>query len=158
MKLLFLNELRSRLVACRWQEWDSHVNNSDRFSIYRTFSTISRVKMYLQINLDQHLRYVMTRFRLGISDIAQHHYRYKNHSEMDLICPLCGNGKEDELHFLLICTAFSNLRTKYIPLKFFRNPNWFKLSLLLASEKETIIKNVSIFLYKASHLRSVMTS
>ena len=154
----FLNELLSRLVVCRWQEWDCHIQNSERFSVYRTFCTTNKLNMYLQIDLDNHLRYVMTKFRLGISDIAQHYYRYKNHSENDLICPLCNNGTEDDLHFLLICTAFSDLRAKYIPLKFYRYPNMFRLSLLLASEKESIIRNLSFFLFKAFRLRSVLTS
>jgi hypothetical protein len=154
---LFLREFRDRLIACKWQEWDFHVQNSDRFSTYRTCCTTHEVKTYLQMNLDNHLKYIMTRFRLGISDIAQHYYRYRKHSEVDIICPLCKNGKEDELHFVLCCPALATLRIRYIPLKFHRYPNWFRLSLLLASEKDSIIKNLSIYLYKAFHLRNVVS-
>ena len=46
-------------------------------------------KTYLKTNIDNHLKFVMTRFRLGISEVNVHHYRYKRHTDNDLICPLC---------------------------------------------------------------------
>ena len=33
----------------------------------------------------RHLKFIMTRFRLGISDIAVHHCRYKRLTDKDLI-------------------------------------------------------------------------
>ena len=44
----FLCELRYRLVACRWQEWNFHIQNSDTFSMYRTFCTVPGVKELLE--------------------------------------------------------------------------------------------------------------
>ena len=70
----FLHVLHERLIVCRWQEWNSHVQISDRFSVCRTFCTIHDMKMYLKLNIDRHLKFIMTRFRLGISDIAVHYY------------------------------------------------------------------------------------
>ena len=67
--------LRERLIVCRWQEWNSHVQTSDSFSVYRTFCTVHDMKMYLELNIDRRLKFIMTRFRLGISDIAVHYYR-----------------------------------------------------------------------------------
>ena len=89
-----------------------------------------------------HLKIVTAKFRMGISDIALHFYRYKKHTELDLICPLCKNANEDDLHFLLCCPVLNNLRERYIPLKFYRNPCQFRASLLLASENETIVKKL----------------
>ena len=34
----FLHVLRERLIVCRWQEWNSHVQISDRVSAYRIFA------------------------------------------------------------------------------------------------------------------------
>ena len=154
----FLYAFRERLIACRWQEWDFHVQNSDRFSVYRTFCTVHDMKTYLLLNIDKHLKFIMTRFRLGISDIAVHHYRYKRHTDNDLICPLCKEVQEDELHFVLSCPTLSDLRAQFIPLKFHRFPSLFRLSLLLASRNESIVRNLSVYLYKALKLRSVVCS
>ena len=82
----FLHVFRERLIVCRWQEWHSHVETSDRFNIYRTFCTVHD---YLKMNTDRHLKFIMKRFRLGISDIAVHHCQYKRQTDKDLICPLC---------------------------------------------------------------------
>ena len=85
----FLHAFRERLIVCRWQEWHSHVETSDRFNIYRTFCTVHDTKTYLKMNTDRHLKFIMKRFRLGISDIAVHHCQYKRQTDKDLICPLC---------------------------------------------------------------------
>ena len=154
----FLCELRYRLVACRWQEWNFHIQNSDTFSMYRTFCTVPGIKNYLNISLDGHLRSVIVRFRFGISNITKHYYRFRIHSDADLICPLCKNSSEDEVHFVLCCPVLVDLRDRYIPYKYHRYPTLFKLSLLLASENENVIRNLSIYLHKALILRSVLTS
>ena len=47
---------------------------SDRFNVYWTFCTINDTKTYLKMNTDRHLKFIMIRFRMGISDIAVHHW------------------------------------------------------------------------------------
>ena len=42
------------------------------------------------------LKFIMTRFRLGISDIFVHYYRYKRHTDNDHICPLYRVAQERE--------------------------------------------------------------
>ena len=153
----FLYILKDRLVSCRWQEWNTHIQNSERFSVYKTFCVVHDLKKYLAIDIPMHLKIVTAKFRMGISDISLHYYRYRKHEESDLICPLCNNAKEDDLHFLLCCPVLKKLRERYIPLKFQRDPCQFRLSLLLASENETIVKNMSTYLFKALRLRSKLS-
>ena len=148
----FLHVFRKWLIVCRWQEWHSHVETSDRFTVYRTFCTIPDTKTYLKMNIDRHLKFIMTRFRLGISDIAAHHCRYKRHTDNNLICPLCSVAQEIELHFVLCCSV------QFILWKFYKFPSLFRLSLLLASTYENIVRNLSVYLYKAFNLRSISMS
>ena len=101
----FLHVFRERLIVCRWQEWHSHVETSDRFNVYRTFCTIHDTKTYLKMNVDRHLKFKLT----SISDIAVHHCRYKRHTDKDLICPLCRVAQETELHFVLCCPVLRTL-------------------------------------------------
>ena len=77
----------------------THAETSDRYNVYRTFCTIHDMKMYLKMNSDRHLKFIMTRFQLDISDIAVHHYQCKIY----LICPLCRVAQETELHVVLCC-------------------------------------------------------
>ena len=32
----FIRAFRERLIDCRWQDWEDHVQTSDRFSMYRS--------------------------------------------------------------------------------------------------------------------------
>ena len=83
-------------------------------------------KTYLKMYIDRHLKFIMTRFRLGISDIAVHHCRYKRHTDRDLICPLCRVAQETD--FVLCCPVLRTLRAQFIPLKFYNFPSLFQLS------------------------------
>ena len=116
------------------------------------------MKMYLKLNIDRHIKFIMTRFRLSISEIAVHYYRYKRHTDNDLFRPLCGEAQENELHFVLCCPMLSDLREQLIPAKFHKFPSLFIFSLLLASNNENIVRNLSAYLYKAFKLRSILSS
>jgi len=156
---VFLHVLKQRLIDCRWQICNTNFNDSERYSMFRTFAHSSHdVPMYLLLNINAHLKNIMTKFRFGVSDIATHHYRYRFSLPDDLRCPLCKNATENELHFVLCCPFFNNLRHDLIPLKFHRNPNAFRLSLLLASTQENTVKNLCVYLYKAFKARDIALS
>ena len=112
----FLHVFRERLTVCPWQEWHSHVETSDRFNVYRAFCPIHGTKTYLKMNIDKHLKFITTRFRLGISDIAVHYYRYERHTDKDLICPLCIVVQKIRFGFMLPCAK--NLKSAVYPVKF----------------------------------------
>ena len=154
----FISIFRQRLIDCNWQKWHNHVQTSDRFYMYRAFCNTHEVKPYLMFNIDRHLKYIMTRFRLGVSDLNVHYYRYREFTDRVLICPLCKESKEDEIHFVLCCPVLKEIRQTFIPAKYYRHPCAFKLSLLLSSTKESEVRNLSLFLYKALKFRDIATS
>lgn len=136
---------RQRLIDCRWQEWNNHISNSERFSLYRTLSSIHEAKMYLMLDMDRVLKNVITKFRFGVSDLAIHHYRYRNASGVDLVCPLCAKDKDDEVHFILCCPVLGEIRARYIPAKYYRDPCLFKVSLLMSSTRQSDVWGLAIF-------------
>ena len=153
----FLHVFRKRLVVCRWQEWHSNVETNDRFNVYRTFCTIHDTKTYLKMNIDRHLKFIMTRFQRVFQTFLYIITDTKD-TDNDLICPLCRTAQETELHFVLCCPVPSALRVQFIPSKFYKFPNLFPLSLLLASTNENTVRNLSVYLYKAFKLRSIISS
>ena len=152
----FTREFRQRLIDIRWQAWDDHVNISDRFSLYRQFKTLTGFEPYLILNLNRHIRYTLTRFRFGVSDIKVHRSRFKVYNVDDLKCPLCLSAVDNEVHFVLCCPAFDDLRYEFIEPKYFNNPCEFRLALLLATQNERALKNVALFLYKAFNRRKTL--
>ena len=121
---------------------------TDVVQIYRTFCTVHDMKTYLMLNTDRHMKLIMTRFRLGRSGVAVHQFRYKRHIDNEPICPLCREEQEDELQFHLCCPMWSDLRSQFIPLKLYRFPILFRLSLHLASTNQNMVKHFSMCLYR----------
>ena len=108
--------------------------------------------------MDNQLKFTMARFRFGISDILSHRLRYKNVSAMDLICPLCKNDLETDIHFVFLCPVLEELRNQFIPFKYRKHPSLFRLILLMSTTHEFTVKQFAIFLYKAFNLRSIYCS
>ena len=154
----FIREFRQRLIDMRWQAWDDHVNTSDRFSLYRQFKTLACVEPYIMLNLNRYIRYTLTRFRFGVSDIKVHRSRFKLYNVDELKCPLCLSAVENEVHFVLCCPAFEGLRHEFIESKYFNNPCEFRLALLLDTQNERALKNLALFLYKAFSRRKTLLS
>lgn len=128
---VFLRTFKERPIECRWEDWEFHVHNSERFRVYITFSSLPDVKTDLLLNIDKHLKYIMAKFRHGISEISEHCYRYIQHRESDLICKLCKKEKENKVHFVLHCCVLQDLRVQYIlSSKFLRFPSMYKINCL----------------------------
>ena len=60
-------------------------------------------------------------------------------------CPLCKSANEDEVHFVLCCPAFDDLRKQFIPFMYYKRPNLFRLRILLATENENVWRNFCVF-------------
>ena len=94
---------------------------------------------------------ILTRFLLGSSDTAVHHYRYKRHLANGLVCPLCRVAQQSELHLVLHWLVASVLRAVHpdkIP----------QINVQVISIKHpvmaTVFRKSSVCLYKAFRLRS----
>ena len=90
----------------------------------------------------------MTKFRLGISDIAGQYYRYKKNADNNLICPLCREAQENELHFVLCSPMLSGIREQFIPAKFYKFPSLFRLSLWWHPKRKSGHLTTLIFVLK----------
>ena len=108
------------------------------------------------LNLNRRIRYAMTRFRFGVSDIKVHKSRFKVYNVDDLKCPLCLSAADNEVRFVLCCPAFDDLRYEFIEPKYFNNPCEFRLALLLATQNERALKNLALFVYKAFSRRKIL--
>ena len=137
----FIDMYRKRLIDCSWQNVNEHIETSDRFSFYRQFSTAPFLPLYMEMNMGRHIKLIMSRFRMGISELAVHHYRYRFATQQQMMCPLCNESEENELHFVLVCPFYSDLRRQLVPLKYYRQPCLYKLVMLISSRNEHIAMN-----------------
>ena len=61
---------------------------------------------------------------------------------------------EDEYHFVIVCPLYENLRKMYLKPYYYRRPNVFKFTELMKSDKQSIVKNISKFVYYAFKIRT----
>ena len=136
----FLRIFKRRLIDCRWQVCNSHIDESERFTMYASFRVFCSIPEYMQLNIPITFKMIMSKFRFGCSDIATHYYRYRTCSQRDLLCKTYKMSIENEVHFVLCCKYLQDLRQLYNAPKYYRNPSVFRLSLPFCSMKESVIK------------------
>ena len=105
---------------------------------------------YMMLNLNRYIRYTLTRFRYGVSDIKVHSSRFKVCNVDELKCPLCLSAVDNEVHFVPCCPEFDDLRYKCIDPKYCNNPCEFWLALLLATQNEPALKNLALCIKHAA--------
>ena len=110
---IFLRIYKKRLIDSYREDWQRHLNESDRFNVYRTFKLIHCIEPYFEFIPSKGLRKVLIRFRLGVSELLTHRLRYVENTPKK--CPLCGFISDNEIHFLFHCENLTELRSLYIP-------------------------------------------
>ena len=62
------------------------------------------------------LDFLGIRLRLGVSPLRTHKLRYrKDVTPVDYFCPFCVGNTETEVHFILLCPKYAEIREQYIP-------------------------------------------
>ena len=146
----FLRIFKQRLTDCWLQEWRGRIFESTRYTFYKQFKFDVCLESYLEKGLHSKMRICLTRFRLGISILKTHIYRYKpNVNPNDLLCPLCNDGVDDELHFFYDCIVNENLRRTFLVDIL---PDDTQRTLIFLSNSDKIVP-VAKFIYFSTLLR-----
>ena len=143
----FLKTLREKLLYKYMVQWVRRITSSARYTFYRQFKKSWKVEQYLYEIDKKVFRDAFIRFRLGISEIYVHSQRYITGSD-EILCPLCREKFETEIHFLLQCPALNDLRDYYI-FKFIDVKSSNPVEYVMASDQKHVIRSVSVYLYKA---------
>ena len=146
----FTKVFKQRLIDCHMQDWHFHINSSPRFSVYKCFKSSMYLEPYFCTITNKHLREVLIRFRLGISDLRVHKFRYAEGTP-DLSCPFCKSETENEMHFLFNCEHLQILRNKYLPATFSKRTDLDALESLLTNKE--LAYSTSRFIYYANKMR-----
>lgn len=150
---LFLLEFKQRLIDCFTQDWNSALTTHDFYYVYSSFKRELSCSDHLHISRNMFVRKAFSRFRIGMSPLRARAVEFQPERFCNHKCPFCQNVDETEFHFVLVCPKYGDLRDELIPSKFTRQPNFFKFVLLLSNAKETIVSNLSYFVYRALAVR-----
>ena len=142
------------------QSWVNDIAQSSSLLVYKDFKSKMVYERYLDI-LPYKIRTVISQLRLAAHQLRIVTGRYsQNRIDRSLrLCTLCNNSHtEDEYHFITICSAYSQLREKYIRPYYYRRPSVYKFTLLMRSTNSTILKKLGKFVYEAFSLRNTLLS
>ena len=141
----FLKTFRRRMIDCYLQHWNSKLNGSERFEIYRSFKSSLHPEVYLTQLTISKFRTSFTRFRMGINDLKIN----QRYTAVNPLCTFC-QTQEDELHFLLDCKLYDEFRTKYLAsYTAVRRNRLDMLNCLLGNDRVDVTRDVAMFIYYA---------
>ena len=152
----FLSLCKQRLTDQFIQAWNNEISTSTRADSYRLFSDFG-FKSYLETVNIQKFRQALTRLRVSSHRLEIETGRWHKPHKIprnERKCQFC-NSLEDEFHFLLECSLYTNLRKRYIKPYYWRNPNIVKFIELMQLESEVLVKDLAVYVQKSFEKRDV---
>ena len=125
------------------------------YSVYSTFESSLSLSAYLNELKHVKARNFLIKIRIGVPPLRTHELRYrKDVTPIDYFCPFCVGAVETEVHFVLVCLKYAEIREQYIPRKNFTCPSSFKLALLLATTSKFRLIRLATYLMRAFTIRN----
>ena len=143
----FLCIFKQRLVDMFMQEWYGTIRDRERYEIYRSFKCIFEREKYIESMDTYCYRVAITQARFNVLPLNNNVYRYSENVQ-DKACPFCKTKFENEVHFLLECSMYSDLRGKF--LAFHRT---IPLPVWLTSTNSDLRHNLSRFIFHSINRR-----
>lgn len=128
-------------------DWVNKMQSVSKLRTYITFKTRYETEQYLQVNITKTERSHLAQFRCAVLPLKIETGRFSGLSVEDRICQVCNeNAVENELHFLLHCQTYDDIRVPFINkienrnLGFNAMPDLEKLKLVLRYEERECAK------------------
>ena len=87
--------------------------NTDKLCFYSNIFTKFQLQNYLHFPIAKEKRSILTKIRISAHSLTIETGRYNGTSREDRFCQFCPSLVEDEMHFLLRCAKYQNIRTSY---------------------------------------------
>ena len=113
---------------------------------YFGFKTQYVTESYVNYLLVRKYRNVYARFRSSAHCLAIERGRYTNIVKESRFCPYCKNIIENELHFLLVCPLYKDIREQFIDTKYYTNPCLNTFNVLMSWGNEEVVKRSNVFI------------
>lgn len=137
------------------QTWNASLNSMSKLESYSRYKKTFEMEKYLQILSNDTLRKHLSAFRLVSHRLEIEIGRHNNIPREQRICKICNMQQtESEYHFLLVCPAYHDLRTKYLPRSFLSWPTLQKFDSLMKHNGNKMLSNIAKFIAAANKLRS----
>ena len=156
----FLHLFEERVKDTFIQNWHEKVNSSSILILYKELKSTFEIEPYLHFIKSFKLRSNLTKMRISAHNLRINTGRYVRPilERINRKCVFCNdNDIEDEFHFILKCSAFAELRNKFIKKYFFRNNSMYKLIELFKSNSNSIIRLSKFLSFAKSKRETLLT-
>ena len=142
------------------ENYMKQITASRKLRTYCTFKTIFGPEKYLYVITNPTIRQAVTKFRTSAHNLRIEKGRHYKETVDERLCQHCNlNQIEDELHFLLVCPLYKDLRDNMLTqiskcYEYFTNlPQRDKLIWLLSNPNENILLALGNFIYLSMEIR-----
>ncbi len=154
-ELWFIRSIEQRMKDQYTQHWLTFLDTSNKAIYYRGLKLTTSYEPYL--DKPRLVRAIIARFRCSSHDLLVETGRWTRPKMPyeDRKCAFCNmNVIEDEYHFVLVCPAYTNLRSMYIERRYWSNPNVQKFISLFTNTTHS--ESLASFLWRAAKARSLL--
>ena len=149
---LFLHTFKLRLSDISLQTWHSDTENNLKLGTYCIFKTNLDIEIYLSVVNIRKYRISLSKLRCSSHKLAIERLRGRTTRD-NRICKFCLNNNnvraiEGELHFILICPLYTELRLKYFQFDYTQTMQSFIN--IMSSKSKVIILNLACYIYHAT--------
>ena len=123
------------------QKWNTNLEMTSNSNFYKIIKTNFRTSKY-QSQLPESLCKLFLRFRMRNHRLPIEIGRWQSVPLMDRKCNKCNLDIGDEFHYLLVCSHFSQSRSKYLKSYYYTRPNTLKLDQLMNTENGKELRNL----------------
>jgi len=97
---------------------------------------------------------MLMHIRSGFYELEIEKGRYNNTPIADRLCKICSLDQvENELHSILICPMFDDLRRRYIAIDSITTPTVDNFYALMSNRNELVVKHLASYIYNALQRR-----
>ena len=146
-----------RLIDTFIQQWNADIGINNVLILYKHFKLNFDYEYYLDVCKYRKFRESLAQLRLSSHPLRIETGRHGQQriERTERKCQICNSGDlEDEYHFVLSCPVYDELRRKYIPLYYRRNPSVFKFTQLISTPELDLVKKLSYYVYYAFRKRT----
>ena len=156
----FINSIKQRISDQFLQIQNANIHNSDKLTFFSMLHIMNKRPDYVDKLKNRCDRSMICKIRISAHDLAIEKGRYSNIPRFERFCNACKSKViEDEEHFLLHCTAYTQIRHVFLKelkshTKNMHSPDIkTKIQLLLNHNSLKILKLSSSFIFNCLNLR-----
>jgi hypothetical protein len=141
--LQYVDRLKNQYI----QQWSSNCRDNNKLLYYTQYKDTYDIEAYVNTIDISKFRSALASFRSSSHSLLVERGRHFGISREQRVCIYCETLIEDELHFVMCCPLYEDLRINYIDRRFTEYPCLNNFVRLMTCGNDQVIKNLAMFIF-----------